>query len=317
MASQVVNQIFELVNPLKIEFEQVCSEPSLNFKRESEFAMQIFANNDYLAKVAIGNQISTRSAIMNVAMIGITLNPAQKLAYLVPRKGNICLDISYMGLMHIAQQSGAIKWCQSAIVRKNDQFRREGLDKPPVHIYNDFDTLEQRGDAVGAYVVVKTDDGDYLTHTMRIEDIFAIRDRSEAWKKYKQDSSKKCPWVTDEEQMILKTVVKQATKYWPRRERLDAAIDHVNTEGEEGINFSAERQPEKDITPITVEQSNRINEILISVNSTFDALKKACFSMTGRNVENQSELTSTEAAKLISSLERKLSNKAEGEKNAA
>lgn len=73
------------------------------------------------------------------AGIGISLNPAQKLAYLVPRKGAICLDISYMGLMHIAQQSGAIKWCQSAIVRRNDQFRREGLDKPPIHIYNDFD----------------------------------------------------------------------------------------------------------------------------------------------------------------------------------
>lgn len=166
------------------------------------------------------------------------------------KQAAICLDISYMGLMHIAQQSGAIKWCQSAIVRKNDQFRREGLDKPPIHIYNDFDTAEQRGDIVGAYVVIKTDDGDYLTHTMRIDAIYSIRDRSEAWKKYKSDNSKKCPWVTDEEQMILKTVVKQAAKYWPRRERLDAAIDHVNTEGEEGINFAAERQPERDITPL-------------------------------------------------------------------
>ncbi|EOV9581183.1 recombinase RecT, partial [Cronobacter sakazakii] len=194
MASPVVNQVYELINPLKVEFEQVCAEPSINFKRESEFAMQIFANNDYLAKTAMNNTTSTRSAIMNVAAIGITLNPAQKLAYLVPRKGAICLDISYMGLMHIAQQSGAIKWCQSAIVRKNDQFRREGLDKPPVHIYSEFDTKEQRGEVVGAYVVVKTDDGDYLTHTMRIEDIYSIRDRSEAWKKYKTDNSKKCPW---------------------------------------------------------------------------------------------------------------------------
>jgi recombination protein RecT len=182
MATQLIEQIFSLVNPLKAEFEQVCSEPSINFRRESEFAMQIFANNDYLAKVAIGNPVSTRSAVMNVAGIGVSLNPAQKLAYLVPRKGAICLDISYMGLMHIAQQSGAIKWCQSAIVRKNDQFHREGLDKPPVHIYNDFDTAEQRGDIVGAYVVIKSDDGDYLTHTMRIADIYAIRDRSEAWK---------------------------------------------------------------------------------------------------------------------------------------
>ncbi|MGL9736397.1 MAG: hypothetical protein ACR5LF_14930 [Symbiopectobacterium sp.] len=111
MATQLIEQVFSLVNPLKSEFEQVCSETSINFRRESEFAMQIFANNDYLAKVTtitwlksplINNSVSTRSAVMNVVGIGVSLNPAQKLAYLVPRKGAICLDISYMGLMHIA-----------------------------------------------------------------------------------------------------------------------------------------------------------------------------------------------------------------------
>lgn len=305
MASQIVNQIFELVNPLKLEFEQVCSEPSLNFKRESEFAMQIFANNDYLAKVAIGNQVSTRSAIMNVAAIGITLNPAQKLAYLVPRKGAICLDISYMGLMHIAQQSGAIKWCQSAIVRKNDQFRREGLDKPPIHVYNDFDTAEQRGDVVGAYVVIKTDDGDYLTHTMRIEDIFAIRDRSEAWKSYKAKGTS-CPWVTDEEQMILKTGVKQAAKYWPRRERLDNAINHVNTEGEEGINFKTERQPERDVSPASLDTLQAINDMLTSMDKTWDDdLLPLCSKIFRREVREAEDLTEVEAVKALGFLKHK------------
>ncbi|WP_320204834.1 recombinase RecT [Cronobacter dublinensis] len=268
--------------------------------------MQIFANNDYLAKIAMANTTSTRSAIMNVAAIGITLNPAQKLAYLVPRKGAICLDISYMGLMHIAQQSGAIKWCQSAIVRKNDQFRREGLDKPPVHIYSEFDTKEQRGEVVGAYVVVKTDDGDYLTHTMRIEDIYSIRDRSEAWKKYKTDNSKKCPWVTDEEQMMLKTVVKQAAKYWPRRERLDAAIDYVNTEGEEGINFAAERQPERDITPADITTIKEINDVLIAMNKTWDEdLLPLCSKIFRREIRDSSELTQIEAVKALGFLRQK------------
>ncbi|MHC1795903.1 recombinase RecT [Escherichia coli] len=306
MANLLINQVFELVNPLKAEFEQVCAEPSINFKRESEFAMQIFANNDYLAKIAVSNPVSTRSAVMNVAGIGISLNPAQKLAYLVPRKGSICLDISYMGLMHIAQQSGAIKWCQSAIVRKNDQFRREGLDKPPIHIYNDFDTAEQRGDIVGAYVVIKTDDGDYLTHTMRIDAIFAIRDRSEAWKKYKSDNSKKCPWVTDEEQMILKTVVKQAAKYWPRRERLDAAIDHVNTEGEEGINFAAERQPERDITPLSETTQKEINDLLISLDKTWDAdLLPLCSRIFKRPITQPADLTEQEGVKALGFLRQK------------
>ncbi|WP_317119743.1 recombinase RecT [Cronobacter malonaticus] len=305
MASPVVNQVYELINPLKVEFEQVCAEPSINFKRESEFAMQIFANNDYLAKTAMNNTTSTRSAIMNVAAIGITLNPAQKLAYLVPRKGAICLDISYMGLMHIAQQSGAIKWCQSAIVRKNDQFRREGLDKPPVHIYSEFDTKEQRGEVVGAYVVVKTDDGDYLTHTMRIEDIYSIRDRSEAWKAYKSKGTA-CPWVTDEEQMMLKTVVKQAAKYWPRRGRLDAAIDYVNTEGEEGINFAAERQPERDITPADIATIKEINDVLIAMNKTWDEdLLPLCSKIFRREILASSELTQIEAVKALGFLRQK------------
>ncbi|MEI9695671.1 RecT family recombinase [Atlantibacter hermannii] len=307
MAAMLIDQVYGLINPLKGEFEQSRSEPSLNFKRESEFAMQIFANNDYLAKIAVANPVSTRSAVMNVAAIGISLNPAQKLAYLVPRKGAICLDISYMGLMHIAQQSGAIKWCQSAIVRKNDQFRREGLDKPPVHVYNDFDTAEQRGEIVGAYVVTKTDDGDYLTHTMRIADIYGIRDRSEAWKKYKQDSSKKCPWVTDEEQMILKTVVKQSAKYWPRRERLDAAIDHVNTEGEEGINFNAQAQQiERDVTPATTETLQSINDMLLSLNKTWDEdLLPLCSKIFRREIREASDLTQQEAVKALGFLKQK------------
>lgn len=287
-------------------FVKAATDDRMVWAKECQFAIQLFQNNKYLADIAFQNQASTQNAIINVAAIGISLNPAQKLAYLVPRKGAICLDISYMGLMHIAQQSGAIKWCQSAIVRKNDQFRREGLDKPPIHIYNDFDTAEQRGEIVGSYVVVKTDDGDYLTHTMRIADIFAIRDRSEAWKKYKQDSSKKCPWVTDEEQMILKTVVKQATKYWPRRERLDAAIDHVNTEGEEGINFAAERQPERDITPASLDTLKEINDLLIAMNKTWDEdLLPLCRRIFKRDILESGDLTEIEAVKALGFLKQR------------
>ncbi|WP_147195938.1 recombinase RecT [Pantoea sp. CCBC3-3-1] len=306
MNQQLVNQVFEIVKPLKAEFEQVCKEPSLTFKRELEFAMQIFANNDFLAKVAAQNQVTTRSAVMNIAAIGITLNPAQKLAYLVPRKGSICLDISYMGLMHIAQQSGAIKWCQSAIVRKNDRFMRTGIDRPPTHEFNEFDTIEQRGDVVGAYTVVKTDEGDYLTHTMRAEDIFSIRDRSEAWKKYQQDSSKKCPWVTDEEQMILKTVVKQAAKYWPRRERLDAAIDYVNTEGGEGINFNQDKTPERDVSPASEQTIQSITDLLLAMDKTWDTdMLPLCSNIFRRPITSPADMTEVEAVKALDFLQKK------------
>lgn len=222
-----------IVEGQRQQFVSVLADKAIEFDREAQFATQIISANDYLLKIALNNQDSLRAAVNNVAAIGISLNPASKLAYLVPRKGAVCLDISYMGLMHIAQQSGAIQWGQAAIVRKNDAFELRGIDSQPLHTYNPFST--DRGDIVGVYVVVKTDGGDYLTHAMPISEVYAIRDRSEAWKAFVKDASKKCPWNTDEGEMIKKTCVKQAAKYWPRRDRLDSAVHHLNTDGGEGI----------------------------------------------------------------------------------
>ncbi len=307
--TNAVQKIYEVVNPLKNEFEQVCSEPSIAFKRESEFAMQIFANNDYLANVAVNNLVSVRSAIMNVSAIGISLNPAQKLAYLVPRDKKVCLDISYMGLMHIAQQSQAIKWCQSSIVRQNDNFQLTSIDTAPRHEYNAFATQEQRGEIVGAYTVVKTEDGDYLTHTMAIADIYAIRDRSSAWKAWIA-RKKSCPWVTDEEQMILKTVVKQAAKYWPRRERLDKAIDYVNTEAGEGIDFGSEQQEPKDITPASEEQLKDITDLMLKVNGEWsDAFFAFISKKFNHQISHPEQLTAFEANTIIDMLRKKAEGK--------
>ncbi|EON5390422.1 recombinase RecT, partial [Escherichia coli] len=69
--------------------------PTLTWAKESQFAIQQFQKNDFLAKTAQANLPSARNAIINVAAIGITLNPSSKLAYLVPRGGAVCLDISY------------------------------------------------------------------------------------------------------------------------------------------------------------------------------------------------------------------------------
>jgi recombination protein RecT len=289
--------IVEFVRQQEPLFASALTDQGVTWAKESQFAMQLFQKNDFLTKTAIANPASAQNAIINVAAIGITLNPASKLAYLVPRDGGVCLDISYMGLMHLAQATGAIKWGQCKLVHQADTYESNGLDSAPTHKYNAFG---DRGPVVGGYCTIKTADGDYLTEEMSLAEIKATEATSKA---------KNGPWKNFWEEMARKTIVKRASKYWPRRERLDAAIDYVNTEGGEGNNFNEKPQVEKDVTGITPEQSDRINSILISVNSTFDSLKKACLSMTGRNVESQADLTSVEADKLISSLERKLTAK--------
>ena len=149
--------------------------------REFRFAIQAIQANTYLASIAEKNNASLQNALINIASIGISLNPALKHAYLVPRKGGVCLDLSYMGLLHLAQSSGVILWGQCKIVRANDTYQNAGLSKEPSHL---SDTFGDRGEIVGAYCTVKTVDGDFLTEEMSIKEIFDIRARSEAFKEW-------------------------------------------------------------------------------------------------------------------------------------
>ena len=205
---------------------------ALNFEREAGFAVQIVAANDYTMRIAMDNRQSVINAVTNVAAIGISLNPAKRQAYLVPRDGRICLDISYMGLLDLAISSGSIMWGQAELVYEVDRFELQGFDKPPLHNRNPF--AKERGPIVGVYVVVKTRDGDYLTTCMAIDEVHDIRNRSSAWKAWEKNQ-KKCPWVTDEGEMTKKTVIKRAYKLWPKTDRLDNAVHFLNTEGGEGL----------------------------------------------------------------------------------
>jgi recombination protein RecT len=216
------------------QFNAVLVDKSINFEREAGFAIQLLETNDYALRIATGNRQSVINAITNIAAIGISLNPAKKQAYLVPRDGKICLDISWMGLIDLAVQDGACKWAKAELVYATDAFTLNGAGVAPTHSYNPF--AKDRGEIVGAYCVAKLSDGDFLTECMSADEINSIRDRSSAWKAW-IDKQKKCPWVTDYGEMARKTVVKRASKYWASSgsDRLQQAIHHLNVDGEEGL----------------------------------------------------------------------------------
>ena len=262
-------------------FDAVLADRSINFDREAEFAIQVLSQNDYALKLAQSNRQSVVSAVTNIAAIGISLNPAKKQAYLVPRDGKICLDISYMGLADLATASGSIKWVKAGVVHANDRFTLNGFDRPPEHSFDPFS--KDRGEAVGVYVVAKTADGDYLTEAMSADEVNAIRDRSSAYIAYKT-KGRSCPWVTDWAEMAKKTVVKRAYKLWPKTERLDQAIHHLNTDGEEGLVDIAVKAvpsaPEKPIFDRTawIEKANNAatpEELEVIWKQGADAARKA------------------------------------------
>lgn len=245
--SNQITTVDQLVYSVQPAFDAVQIDKGISFAREAEFAIQIITGSDYAKNVAMQNQQSLVDAVTNVSAIGITLNPAEKKAYLVPRKGGICLAISHIGLLHLAIESGSIRWGQARLVYETDHFELNGLDKQPTHQFKPF--CKDRGEVVGVYVSVKTADGDYLTEAMSTEEVNAIRDRSDAWKAW-IGKKKSCPWVTDWGEMAKKTAVHRGHKYWPKTERLDKALHYLNTEGGEGAaNGGAQAEAERTMDP--------------------------------------------------------------------
>lgn len=224
MSNQIatIESNVQVMVPQALELAKVHSAVDVN--AEANYAIQQLYKNEMAAKTAMNNPVSVQNAILNLSSIGISLNPALKHAYLVPRDGAICLDVSYIGLMHLAIETGAIIWGQAKIVYSKDNYVNRGLSVEPLHEYSPFG---DRGEKVGVYCVVKLPNGDFLTQEMSAEDVNKVRSTSKSAK------SSYSPWNTFEDEMWRKTVVKRASKYWPKSNgttanRLDTAIDVVN-----------------------------------------------------------------------------------------
>lgn len=194
------------------------------FDVESLFAMQLLTKTDYAMKVANENPQSVRNAMFNVASTGLTLNPANAYAYLVPRDGAIMLDISYKGLIKIATDAGSILWARAEVVHADDKFTYNGPAAMPEHHAHPF--KKDRGDVIGAYCIARTVDGDILTEVMDMAEIEKVRAKSMSYNKKKSG-----PWVEWFGEMVRKAVIKRASKTWPyssRMEKLHEAIEIAN-----------------------------------------------------------------------------------------
>jgi len=244
--------VFEIVQHQEQSFNNVNNGDIVKWQKESQFAIQLLQKNKYLSDQAWSNAASLQNAIINVASIGISLNPATKHAYLVPRDSMVCLDISYMGLLHLAVTRGSIEWGQAKTVYSNDVYTNNGIDKAPTHKQNSFG---DKGDIIGVYCTVKIPSGDYLTEEMDIKALNKVKATSKA---------ANGPWKTWPDEMMRKTVVKRASKYWPSCESLSEAIHVLNQH--EGL---------EEAEQYTEESKNTLDDLMSSDNSfSFEAFAR-------------------------------------------
>lgn len=226
MSAQNTTEILELA---KERFNAIACT-GFDFDKEMHFVTQVLEKNSFLASIAFKKKQSLYNAMVNIASLGLTLNPASSLCYLVPRQGDVCLDVSYMGLIEILLETKVVRTISSTCVRANDKFKMGDVGKQCEHEFDPFLSKKERGEIKGVYTVALLNNGAYSYSVMSMEDVFKSRDRSEAYKAFKSGKIKSTPWVTDEEEMIKKTGVRRLFKTLPKNNnsRIAAAIEMID-----------------------------------------------------------------------------------------
>jgi recombination protein RecT len=249
-------------------FEKIATSDKLvTWAEESQFATQAIMKNPILGECA---PLSIRDAVINVAAIGLTLNPAFGFAYLVPENTKVgnqfirlcCLRVSFKGLLKIATgERGGIEFAQAEVVKDTDTFIYKGpCEKPEHHINNPFG---DRGETVGVYSMAKTKTGEWLTKFMSKAEIDQCRAAAKTQN----------VWEGWYDEMAQKAMLKRHSKQWPMAEeqaRFDHAVAIVNeTEGSDDKAIKVAAEPSQSLNQA---QINALEHEMRAHNVSHEAL---------------------------------------------
>lgn len=170
-------------------------------------------------------ETSVLSAVIQSAQLGLEPDGVMGLAYLVPY-GNQCqFIVGYRGLIELARRSGLVKNVDAQVVHIGDYFKyRLGLEPTLEHIPGDmleFEADELRRQAlkalggtnlssiVAAYCVVTMTDNSKIFRVVGKQYVDKVRKASRG------SDNASSPWKQWEEQMWMKTSIKQGLKLIP------------------------------------------------------------------------------------------------------
>lgn len=212
----------ETFAPIEQRFTDLLDKAT--FAKEVSFALQHVKKNPKLEEC---DPDTVLQAVMNIAQVGLTLNPIATEAYLIPRwskQGTVCvLEPSYQGLCKLLTDTGSVKRVYSHVVYKGDVFEVElGSETKIVHKPK-FESKE----ITHAYAIAELEQGKQI-EVITIEDLHFVRDKSESYKAYKAKKVKSCVWVEWESEMCRKVVIKRLCKYLPKTDKWDKMQEAIS-----------------------------------------------------------------------------------------
>lgn len=230
--SNLVNK--EFFEPVKANYLAVGLK-EVDFTREVSFAIQHINKTPLLLKCT---SESILKSVVNLAQVGLTLNPISKYAYLIPRWNKdtkvfeCVLEPDYRGLQKLLTDSGAVKSIEARIIWEGDIVEADFADERKIVKHEPYIlTGKPKGKIRGVYSLAKLADDSRHIELMSYDDVCDIRNRSEAYKAFLDNKIKTTIWVSDEPEMCRKTIIKRHYKYLPKSagmEKLEKAIELDN-----------------------------------------------------------------------------------------
>ena len=182
------------------------------------------------------DQTSVIISFLKVAELGFMPSDVSGEAYVLPYGGKAQFQLGYQGLVTLFYRAG-VKSIAAEIVKKNDEFSyKNGVLEHNPDMFSD-----DRGEPIGAYVVIELQAGGKITKVMSKKEIMHIGQSFS--KSFKTSFT---PWKSANDPelwMWKKTVLKQAAKLVPKNETIFKAIAEDNKES--NVNDRMEKAKEE------------------------------------------------------------------------
>lgn len=219
VAQQVKDLRLTLANQYQRQIENYFGDP----KKALKFLSSVISAVQRTPALLDCEPTSVINSFMVMAQLELMPSDVSGEAYVLPYKNVAQFQLGYQGLVTLFYRAG-VRSIVAEIVYKNDSFKYvNGVIEHSPDIFSD-----DRGEAIGAYVIVETQQGGRISKVMKKSDIVGIG------KKFsKSFNSSFTPWkeANDPELwMWKKTVLKQVAKLVPKNETIFKAIAEDNKE---------------------------------------------------------------------------------------
>lgn len=183
-------------------------------------------------KLANCDQASFFRCMLDLSQWG--LEPDGRRAHLIPfdnkkKKITECqLILDFKGIAELCYRSGSVSAIHADVVRRGDLFKFSCgyiTEHTPWFLRDPSDRPKEAGEIYAVYCVVQMTGGNAKHEVMSVDDVNAIRDKSQGYYAYKQGWASSSPWVDYWNEMAKKTVFKRCAKWLPWSAEIHSAME--------------------------------------------------------------------------------------------